>query len=336
MAIKVAINGFGRIGRLVARALLERTDHDFELVAINDLGDAKSNALLFKRDSVHGNWKGDVSVEGDTMIVDGHRIKVTAERDPANLPHAELGVVIALECTGFFADKAKASAHLTAGAKRVVISAPATGVDKTIVFGVNHDALTADDIVISNASCTTNCLAPLAKVLHEAVGIESGFMTTIHSYTNDQNTLDQLHKDMRRARAAALSMIPTTTGAARAVGEVLPELKGKLDGSSVRVPTPNVSVVDLKFIAKRETTKDEINGLLKTASENGPLKGVLGYSDEPLVSIDYNGDPRSSTVDSLETAVIDGKLVRVLSWYDNEWGFSNRMIDTSKVVAGLI
>lgn len=336
MAIKVAINGFGRIGRLVARALLERTDHDFELVAINDLGDAKSNALLFKRDSVHGNWKGDVSVEGDTMIVDGKRIRVTAERDPANLPHAELGVVIALECTGFFADKAKASAHLTAGAKRVVISAPATGVDKTIVFGVNHDALTADDIVISNASCTTNCLAPLAKVLNDAVGIESGFMTTIHSYTNDQNTLDQLHKDMRRARAAALSMIPTTTGAARAVGEVLPELKGKLDGSSVRVPTPNVSVVDLKFIAKRDTTVDEVNGLLKAASENGPLKGVLGYSDEPLVSIDYNGDPRSSTVDSLETAVIDGKLVRVLSWYDNEWGFSNRMIDTSKLVASLI
>ncbi|MCW2337429.1 glyceraldehyde 3-phosphate dehydrogenase [Sphingobium sp. B2D3A] len=336
MAIKVAINGFGRIGRLVARALLERTDHDFELVAINDLGDAKSNALLFKRDSVHGNWKGEVSVDGDSLVVDGKRIKVTAERDPANLPHAELGVVIALECTGIFADKAKASAHLTAGAKRVVISAPATGVDKTIVFGVNHDALTADDIVISNASCTTNCLAPLAKVLNDAVGIESGFMTTIHSYTNDQNTLDQIHKDMRRARAAALSMIPTTTGAARAVGEVLPELKGKLDGSSVRVPTPNVSVVDLKFIAKRDTTKEEVNSLLKAAADNGPLKGVLGYSDEPLVSIDYNGDPRSSTVDSLETAVIDGKLVRVLSWYDNEWGFSNRMIDTSKVVAGLI
>ncbi|MCW2395068.1 MULTISPECIES: type I glyceraldehyde-3-phosphate dehydrogenase [unclassified Sphingobium] len=336
MAIKVAINGFGRIGRLVARALLERTDHDFELVAINDLGDAKSNALLFKRDSVHGNWKGEVSVDGDSLVVDGKRIKVTAERDPANLPHAELGVVIALECTGIFAEKAKASAHLTAGAKRVVISAPATGVDKTIVFGVNHDALTADDIVISNASCTTNCLAPLAKVLNDAVGIESGFMTTIHSYTNDQNTLDQIHKDMRRARAAALSMIPTTTGAARAVGEVLPELKGKLDGSSVRVPTPNVSVVDLKFIAKRDTTKEEVNSLLKAAADNGPLKGVLGYSDEPLVSIDYNGDPRSSTVDSLETAVIDGKLVRVLSWYDNEWGFSNRMIDTSKVVAGLI
>ena len=333
MATKVAINGFGRIGRLVARAILQRTDHDLELVAINDLGDTKSNALLFKRDSVHGNFPGDVSVDGDYLVVDGKRIKVTAERDPANLPHKELGVVIALECTGIFADKAKASAHLTAGAQRVVISAPATGVDKTIVFGVNHDTLTKDDIVISNASCTTNCLAPLAKVLHDAVGIESGFMTTIHSYTNDQNTLDQLHKDMRRARAAAVSMIPSTTGAARAVGEVLPELKGKLDGSSVRVPTPNVSVVDLKIIAKRETTVEEVNKLLKAASESGPLKGVLGYSDEPLVSIDYNGDPRSSTVDSLETAVIDKKLVRVLSWYDNEWGFSNRMIDTSGVVA---
>lgn len=333
MAVKVAINGFGRIGRLVARAILERTDHDLDLVAINDLGDAGSNALLFKRDSVHGAFPGDVSVDGDCIVVNGKRIKVTAERDPAKLPHAELGVQIALECTGIFASKEKASAHLTAGAKRVVISAPATGVDKTIVFGVNHDSLGAEDIVISNASCTTNCLAPLAKVLHESVGIVSGFMTTIHSYTNDQNTLDQLHKDMRRARAAALSMIPTTTGAARAVGEVLPELKGKLDGSSVRVPTPNVSVVDLKFIANRATTIEEVNGLLKAASESGPLKGVLGYSDEPLVSIDYNGDPRSSTVDSLETAVIDGKLVRVLSWYDNEWGFSNRMIDTSGIVA---
>ncbi len=333
MAVKVAINGFGRIGRLVARALLERTDHDFELVAINDLGDAKANALLFKRDSVHGTFKGDVSVDGDSLVVDGKRIRVTAERDPANLPHAELGVVIALECTGIFTTKDKASAHLAAGAKRVIISAPGTGVDKTIVFGVNHQALTADDIVISNASCTTNCLAPLAKVLHESVGIESGFMTTIHAYTNDQNTLDQLHKDPRRARAAALSMIPTTTGAARAVGEVLPELKGKLDGSSVRVPTPNVSVVDLKFIASRATTIEEVNGLLKAASESGPLKGVLGYSEEPLVSIDYNGDPRSSTIDSLETAVIDGKLVRVLSWYDNEWGFSNRMIDTAGVMA---
>lgn len=333
MPTKVAINGFGRIGRLVARALLMRKDHDFELVAINDLGDANANALLFKRDSVHGNFPGDVSVDGDSLVVDGHRIRVTAERDPANLPHAELGVVIALECTGIFTSKDKASAHLTAGAKRVIISAPGTSVDKTIVFGVNHEALTADDVVISNASCTTNCLAPLAKVLNDAVGIESGFMTTIHAYTNDQNTLDQLHKDMRRARAAALSMIPTTTGAARAVGEVLPELKGKLDGSSVRVPTPNVSVVDLKFIAKRATDVAEVNGLLKAASESGPLKGVLGYSDEPLVSVDYNGDPRSSTVDSLETAVIDGKLVRVLSWYDNEWGFSNRMIDTAGAMA---
>ncbi|MBB3981731.1 glyceraldehyde 3-phosphate dehydrogenase [Sphingobium fontiphilum] len=333
MATKVAINGFGRIGRLVARAILTRTDHDLELVAINDLGDTKSNALLFKRDSVHGNWAGDVGVDGDFLVIDGKKIKVTAERDPANLPHAELGVEIALECTGIFTDKAKASAHLTAGAKRVVISAPGTNVDKTIVFGVNHDKLTADDVVISNASCTTNCLAPLAKVLHDALGIESGFMTTIHSYTNDQNTLDQLHKDMRRARAAAVSMIPTSTGAARAVGEVLPELKGKLDGSSVRVPTPNVSVVDLKFIAKKDTTVAEVNALLKAASEAGPLAGVLGYSDEPLVSIDYNGDPRSSTVDSLETAVVDGKLVRVLSWYDNEWGFSNRMIDTTGVMA---
>ncbi len=333
MATKVAINGFGRIGRLVARAILSRTDHDLELVSINDLGDVKSNALLFKRDSVHGNWKGDVSVDGDFLVVDGKKIKVTAERDPANLPHAALGVAIALECTGIFTTKDKASAHLTAGAKRVIISAPGTNVDRTVVFGVNHDALTTDDIVISNASCTTNCLAPLAKVLNDAIGIESGFMTTIHSYTNDQNTLDQLHSDMRRARAAALSQIPTSTGAARAVGEVLPELKGKLDGSSIRVPTPNVSVVDLKFIPSRPTTKDEVNALLKAASEAGPLKGVLGYSDEPLVSIDYNGDPRSSTVDSLETAVVDGKLVRVLSWYDNEWGFSNRMIDTTGVVA---
>ncbi|EPR16478.1 glyceraldehyde-3-phosphate dehydrogenase [Sphingobium indicum IP26] len=317
----------------MARAILSRTDHDLELVSINDLGDAKSNALLFKRDSVHGNWGGEVSVDGDALIINGKRIAVTAERDPSKLPHAAQGVEIALECTGIFADKAKASAHLTAGAKRIIISAPATGVDKTVVFGVNHETLSADDVVISNASCTTNCLAPLAKVLHDALGIEKGFMTTIHSYTNDQNTLDQLHKDMRRARAAAVSMIPTTTGAARAVGEVMPELKGKLDGSSVRVPTPNVSVVDLKFIAKRSTSVQEVNELLKAASEAGPLKGILGYSDEPLVSIDYNGDARSSTVDSLETAVIDGTLVRVLSWYDNEWGFSNRMIDTSGVVA---
>ena len=336
MATKVAINGFGRIGRLVARAILERTDHDLELVAINDLGDAASNALLFKRDSVHGPFPGEVSVDGTDLIINGKRIAVTAERDPANLPHAKHGVVIALECTGFFADKESASKHLAAGAKRVVISAPAKGVDKTIVFGVNHEQLTKDDIVISNASCTTNCLAPLAKVLNDAIGIERGLMTTIHAYTNDQKILDQIHPDKRRARAAAMSMIPTTTGAARAVGEVLPELKGKLDGSSIRVPTPNVSVVDLTFTPKRDTSVEEVNGLLKAASESGPLKGVLAYTDEPLVSIDFNHAPASSTVDSLETAVIDGKLVRVLSWYDNEWGFSNRMVDTSKVVAGLI
>ncbi|WP_340265254.1 type I glyceraldehyde-3-phosphate dehydrogenase [Sphingobium mellinum] len=336
MATKVAINGFGRIGRLVARAILERNDHDLELVSINDLGDAKANALLFKRDSVHGPFPGEVNVDGDAMIINGKRIVVTAERDPAKLPHAAQGVEIALECTGFFTDRESASKHLSAGAKRVVISAPAKGVDKTVVFGVNHETLTADDIVISNASCTTNCLAPLAKVLNDSIGIERGLMTTIHSYTNDQKILDQIHSDARRSRAAAMSMIPTTTGAARAVGEVLPELKGKLDGSAIRVPTPNVSVVDLTFTPKRDTSLEEVNSLLKAASESGPLKGVLAYTDEPLVSIDFNGDPASSTVDSLETAVIDGKLVRVLSWYDNEWGFSNRMVDTTGVVAGLL
>ncbi len=335
MAVKVAINGFGRIGRLVARALLERTDHDLELVAINDLADAKSNALLFKRDSVHGTFPGTVEAVGDSIVVNGKAIRVTAERDPAKLPHAALGVDIALECTGFFADREKASAHLTAGAKRVLISAPAGGADKTIVFGVNHDVLTADDLVVSNASCTTNCLAPLAKVVHETVGIERGLMTTVHSYTNDQKILDQIHGDMRRARAAAMSMIPTTTGAARAVGLVLPELKGRLDGSAIRVPTPNVSLVDLTFTPGRDTSVEEINGALKAASE-GALKGVLAYTDEPLVSIDFNHDPASSTIDSLETTVIDGKLVRVISWYDNEWGFSNRMVDTAGVMAGLL
>ncbi|HTH27306.1 MAG TPA: type I glyceraldehyde-3-phosphate dehydrogenase [Sphingobium sp.] len=336
MAVKVAINGFGRIGRLVARAILERTDHDLELVAINDLADANANALLFKRDSVHGPFPGSVEVDGSAIIVNGKRIAVTAERDPGKLPHAEMGVQIALECTGFFTDRESAGKHLDAGAKRVVISAPAKGVDKTVVYGVNHETVTADDIVISNASCTTNCLAPMAKVLNDTVGIERGLMTTVHSYTNDQKILDQIHSDMRRARAAAMSMIPTTTGAARAVGEVLPELKGKLDGSAIRVPTPNVSVVDLTFTPKRDTTREEVNALLKAASESGPLKGVLAYSDEPLVSIDYNHCPASSTIDSLETAVIDGKLVRVLSWYDNEWGFSNRMVDTTGVVAGLL
>jgi len=332
---KVAINGFGRIGRLVARAILSRSDHDLELVAINDLADASANALLFKRDSVHGRWAGEVSAEGDVMIVDGHRIKVTAERDPANLPHKALGVEIALECTGFFTDAAGGQKHLDAGARRVLISAPAKGADLTVVYGVNHDKLTADHKIVSNASCTTNCLAPVAKVLNDALGIERGLMTTIHAYTNDQKILDQIHPDMRRARAAGMNIIPTTTGAARAVGEVLPELKGKLDGSAVRVPTANVSLIDLTFTPGRDTSVEEVNQLLKAASESGALKGILAYTDEPLVSIDFNGDPASSTVDSLETAVLDGKLVRVVSWYDNEWGFSNRMVDTAGAMAKL-
>ncbi len=328
MAIKVAINGFGRIGRNIARAIIERPDCGLELVSINDLADAKSNALLFKRDSVHGMFTGMVEVDSNDLVINGKRIHVTAERDPANLPHKANGVDIALECTGFFTDRASCEKHLAAGAKRVLISAPGKGVDLTVVFGVNHDKLSAEHVIVSNASCTTNCLAPFAKVLNDAIGIERGLMTTIHAYTNDQKILDQIHEDPRRARAAAMSMIPTTTGAARAVGEVLPELKGKLDGSAIRVPTPNVSVVDLTFTPKRDTTKDEVNALLKAASE-GFLKGVLDYSDEPLVSIDYNHCPASSTIDSLETTVIDGKLVRVLSWYDNEWGFSNRMVDTA-------
>jgi len=332
MATKVAINGFGRIGRNVARAILERTDHDLELVSINDLASPKANAMLFQRDSVHGPFSGTVEVDGSDLVINGKRIAVTAERDPANLPHAAQGVDIVLECTGFFTDRASCEKHLAAGAKKVVISAPGKNVDRTVVFGVNHDQLTADDVIISNASCTTNCLAPFAKVLNDAIGIERGLMTTIHAYTNDQKILDQIHEDPRRARAAGMSMIPTTTGAARAVGEVLPELKGKLDGSAIRVPTPNVSVVDLTFTPKRDTTKEEVNALLKAASE-GPLKGVLGYSDEPLVSIDYNHCADSSTIDSLETTVIDGKLVRVLSWYDNEWGFSNRMVDTTGALA---
>ena len=333
---KVAINGFGRIGRLVARAILERNDHDLELVAINDLADAKANAMLFKRDSVHGRFPGEVSAEGDEMIVNGKRIKVTAERDPAKLPHGDLGVDIALECTGFFTDREGGQKHLDAGATRVLISAPAKGADITVVYGVNDDKLTSDMKIVSNASCTTNCLAPVAKVLNDAIGIERGLMTTIHAYTNDQKILDQIHSDMRRARAAAMSIIPTTTGAARAVGEVLPELKGKLDGSAVRVPTPNVSLVDLTFTPKRDTTRDEVNSILKAAADSGPLAGILEYTDEPLVSIDLNGSPASSTVDSLETAVLEGKLVRVVSWYDNEWGFSNRMVDTAGAIAKLI
>ncbi|UVO53142.1 type I glyceraldehyde-3-phosphate dehydrogenase [Sphingomonas sp. SUN039] len=336
MAVKVAINGFGRIGRLVARAILERPDCGLELVAINDLADAKSNAMLFKRDSVHGAYPGTVTADGNDIVIDGKRIHVTAERDPANLPHAANNVDIALECTGFFTDRESAQKHLDAGAKRVLISAPAKGVDLTVVFGVNHDKLTTEHTIVSNASCTTNCLAPVAKVLNDSVGIERGLMTTIHAYTNDQKILDQIHPDMRRARAAGMSIIPTTTGAARAVGEVLPELKGKLDGSAVRVPTPNVSLVDLTFTPKRDTTKDEVNAILKAASESGPLAGILAFTDEPLVSIDLNHNAASSTVDSLETAVLDGKLVRVVSWYDNEWGFSNRMVDTAGAIGKLI
>ncbi len=332
---RVAINGFGRIGRLVARAILERPDCGLELVSVNDLADAKANAWLFKHDSVHGKFPGEVTTDGNDIIVDGKRIHVTAERDPAKLPHAADGVEIALECTGFFADRAGGEKHLEAGAKRVLISAPAKGVDLTVVYGVNDDKLTPAHKIVSNASCTTNCLAPVAKVLNDALGIERGLMTTVHAYTNDQKILDQIHPDLRRARAAAMSMIPTTTGAARAVGEVLPELKGKLDGSAIRVPVPDVSLIDLTFMPGRDTTRDEVNQILKDASETPRLRGILDYTDEPLVSIDLMHTSASSTVDSLETAVIEGKLVRVLSWYDNEWGFSNRMVDTAAVMAAL-
>ncbi|MEA3008468.1 MAG: hypothetical protein QOJ91_160 [Sphingomonadales bacterium] len=335
MATRVAINGFGRIGRLVARALLQKADSGLELVSINDLADAESNALLFKRDSVHGAWQGEVRADGNDLIIDGRRIKVTAEREPGKLPHGDNGIDLVLECTGFFTDREKAGAHLTAGARKVLISAPAKGVDLTVVYGVNHEKLEAGHTIVSNASCTTNCLAPVAKVMNDTIGIERGLMTTVHAYTNDQKILDQIHSDKRRARAAAMSMIPTTTGAARAVGEVLPELKGKLDGSAIRVPTPNVSLVDLTFTPKRDTSLEEVNGALRAAAESGPLAGILDYSTEPLVSIDYNHCPASSTVDSLETAVLEGKLVRVLSWYDNEWGFSNRMVDTAGAMARL-
>ncbi len=332
---KVAINGFGRIGRLVARAILERPDCGLELVSVNDLADAKANAWLFKHDSVHGKFPGEVTTDGNDIVVDGRRIHVTAEKDPAKLPHGAQGVELVLECTGFFTDRASAEKHIEAGAKKVLISAPAKGVDLTVVYGVNDDKLTPDHKIVSNASCTTNCLAPVAKVLNDALGIERGLMTTVHAYTNDQKILDQIHPDLRRARAAAMSMIPTTTGAARAVGEVLPELKGKLDGSAIRVPVPDGSLIDLTFTPKRDTTRDEVNEILKAASESERLKGVLVYSDEPLVSVDIVHTPQSSTIDSLETAVIEGKLVRVVSWYDNEWGFSNRMIDTAAVMAKL-
>ena len=335
MAIKVAINGFGRIGRNVLRAIYESGRTDIEVVAINDLGPVETNAHLLRYDSVHGRFPGQVTVNGDSLDLGRGPIKVTAVRNPAELPHKDLGVDIALECTGIFTSKEKASAHLQAGAKRVLVSAPADGADLTVVYGVNHDKLTKDHLVVSNASCTTNCLAPVAKVLHDLVGIEKGFMTTIHSYTGDQPTLDTLHKDLYRARAAALAMIPTTTGAAKAVGLVLPELNGKLDGTSIRVPTPNVSVVDFKFVAKNQTTKDEINAAIKAAASQH-LKGVLGVTDQPNVSIDFNHDPHSSIFHLDQTKVLDGTLVRVLAWYDNEWGFSNRMSDTAVAMGKLI
>ncbi len=334
MAVRVAINGFGRIGRNVLRAIAENGRKDIQVVAINDLGPVETNAHLFRFDSVHGRFNGDVKVSGDTIDVGFGPIKVTAERDPSKLPHKDLGVEIALECTGIFTSKDKASAHLTAGAKRVLVSAPADNADLTVVYGVNHDKLTREHKVVSNASCTTNCLAPVAKVLNDAIGIEKGFMTTIHAYTGDQPTLDTMHKDLYRARAAALSMIPTSTGAAKAVGLVLPELNGKLDGVSIRVPTPNVSVVDFKFVAKKQTSKEEINEAVKRAASQ-QLKGILGFTDQPNVSIDFNHDPHSSIFHLDQTKVMDGTLVRVLSWYDNEWGFSNRMADTAVAMGKL-
>jgi len=335
MAVKVGINGFGRIGRNVLRAIVEGKRNDITVVAINDLAPPETNAHLLRFDSVHGRFPGEVTVKGDTIDCGIGPIKVLAMRDPAQLPWKDLGVDIALECTGLFTSKEKASAHLKAGAKRVLVSAPAEDVDLTVVYGVNHDKLTKDHHVVSNASCTTNCLAPVAKVLNDAVGIEKGMMTTVHSYTNDQPSHDQFHKDLYRARAAALSMIPTSTGAAKAVGLVLPELKGKLDGFAIRVPTPNVSVVDLKFQAKRKTSVDEINTAIKRAAEQ-QLKGILGFTDRPNVSIDFNHDPRSSIFHTDQTKVMDGSFVAVLSWYDNEWGFSNRMIDTAGAMGKLI
>jgi glyceraldehyde 3-phosphate dehydrogenase len=333
MAIKVAINGYGRIGRNVLRALYEsgRTG-EVQVVAVNDLGDANILAHLTRYDTAHGKFPGTVEVVDGAMIVNGDRIRVTAQRDPAKLPWAELGVDVVLECTGFFASKEKASAHLSAGARKVLISAPAGGVDATVVYGVNHGVLKAGDTVVSNASCTTNCLAPLAKVMHEKFGLLQGLMTTVHAYTNDQVLTDVYHEDVRRARSATQSMIPTKTGAAAAVGLVLPELKGKLDGFAIRVPTINVSIVDLTFTAGRATSVDEVNAAVREAA-NGPLKGILAYTDEPLVSVDFNHNPASSTYDATLTKVIDGTLVKVCSWYDNEWGFSNRMLDTALALA---
>lgn len=329
MAIKVAINGYGRIGRNVLRAVYEANrNKEIQIVAVNDLGNAETNAHLTQYDTVHGKFPGTVSVEGNYMIVNGDQIRVCSERDPSKLPWGELGVDVVHECTGIFTSKDKASAHLKAGAKKVIISAPGTEVDATIVFGVNHKVLKSSDTVISNGSCTTNCLAPLVAPLHKKIGIVHGLMTTIHSYTNDQVLTDVYHSDLRRARSATMSQIPAKTGAAAAIGLVLPELAGKLDGFAVRVPTINVSLVDLSFVAARETSKAEIDAILKEAA-NGELKGVLNYNDKPLVSVDFNHDPASSTYDSTLTKVVDGKLVKVLAWYDNEWGFSNRMLDTT-------
>ena len=332
MALKIAINGFGRIGRLALRSIIETGRKGVDVVAINDLGPVETNAHLVQYDTVHGKFPNEVKVSGDTIDVGSGPIKVTAERDPAKLPWRDLGVDVVYECTGIFASRDKAAAHLEAGAKRVLVSAPASGADKTIVYGVNHQLLGKDDIVVSNASCTTNCLAPIAKVLHDTVGIERGYMTTIHAYTGDQPTLDTMHKDLYRARAAAGNMIPTSTGAAKAVGLVLPELNGKLDGSSIRVPTQNVSVVDLVFTPSREATVDMVNNAMIEAA-NGALKGVLGVTDKPLVSSDFNHDPHSSTFALAQTQILEGKLVRVLSWYDNEWGFATRMTDTALEMA---
>jgi glyceraldehyde 3-phosphate dehydrogenase len=335
MSIRVAINGFGRIGRLTLRAIVESGRKDIEIVAINDLAPVETNAHLLRYDSVHGRFPGEVKVEGDAISLGNGSIKVSAIKDPAQLPWKSLGVDIAMECTGIFTAKDKAKAHLDAGAKAVLVSAPSDGADLTVVYGVNHDKLVKEHKVVSAASCTTNCLAPVAKVLNDAVGIEKGFMTTIHSYTNDQPSLDQVHKDLYRARAAALSMIPTSTGAAKAVGLVLPELKGKLDGVAIRVPTPNVSVIDFKFVAKRATSKEEINDAVKRAAEQ-QLKGILGYTERPNVSIDFNHDPHSSTFHMDQTKVMEGTLVRVMSWYDNEWGFSNRMADCAVAMGKLV
>jgi glyceraldehyde 3-phosphate dehydrogenase len=333
MAVKVGINGFGRIGRNVLRAIIESGRTDIEVVAINDLGPVETNAHLVRYDSVHGRFPGEVKVDGDTIDVGRGPIRVTAIKNPAELPWGD--VDIAMECTGIFTARDKAALHLENGSKRVLVSAPASGADKTIVYGVNDSVLTAEDLVVSNASCTTNCLSPVAHVLHNEIGIERGMMTTIHSYTGDQPTLDTMHKDLYRARAAAMNMIPTSTGAAKAVGLVLPDLNGKLDGFAIRVSTPNVSVVDLKFVASRETTPEEINDKIRTAA-NGPLKGILGYTDEKLVSMDFNHDPHSSVFHTDQTKVMDGTLCSILTWYDNEWGFSNRMSDTAVAMGKLI